>query len=173
MSRTLFAIGAVATAVIVASYWFYRTRLAVTHIEYLGERFELPRAYPTYEAYRNDPNNLGPSNLARIQELVRTRSPGELFQDTEAFGRTAFALKVPGYGMAGLEVDSPEPKPILVAFEVPGTQSWRYLLASGPAGHVRVVDDFVYEGPRITKVQVHGGIATYLTSQGTLREHAL
>ena len=173
MGRTLLAIPVVVAAVMSAGYWFYRTKLAVTHIDYLGERFDLPRTYPTYEAYRNDPDNLGPSNLARIQELVQTRSPGELFKDVEAFGRTAFALKVPGYGMAGLKVEAAEPKPMLVAIEVPGTKRWRYLLATGTTGNVKVVDDFVYEGARITKVQIQGGVARYLTTQGTLRERAL
>ena len=173
MIRIFLTVTLVATALCVAGYWFYRTRFAVDHIEYLGETFQLPRVYATYEAYRDDPKNLGSANLARIQTLVQTRSPGDIFPDAESFGRAAFALKVPGYGMAGLTVEASEPKPMLVAIEVPGTKKWRYLLAATSGGAVRVVDDFVSEEPRVIKVVVRDGVATYLTAHNTLRGSVL
>jgi hypothetical protein len=173
MARTLLTVVLVFSVLLAASYWFYRTKLAVTQIDYLGETFKLPRAYPTYEAYRNDPNNLGPVNLARIQQLVQTSALAETFADTESFGRAAGVLKVPGYGMAGIKVEAPEPKPVLVAVEIPGTSKWRYLLGAGGVGSVRAADDFVYEGPRITEVVVHEGVARYFTPHGLLRERTL
>ena len=159
---------------VAAAYGLYRRRLALTHIEYLGQSFKLPRVYPSYESYRNDPSNLGPENLRRIQLLVQSHSSAGPFADAEAFGRQMFELKVPGYGMASLTVESSEPKPLLLAFEIPGTQKWRYLFAAGPAGAVRILDDFVHEAPRIAQAQLQGSAIRYLGADGSLiRESAL
>jgi len=170
MSRSMLALFVGLAALLALAYWFYLGKIAVTHIDYLGMRFDLPRAYASYEAFRDDPNNLGPTNLARIQAMAETHRLPEVFASTEAFGKQAFELKVPGYGLANLRVDAPDPKPMLIAVEIPGTVRWRFLLAAGEPGSVRVIDDFIHEGKPITSAVVQSGVVHYIGPQGSVRE---
>ena len=39
-------------------------------IEYRGERFKLTKAYYDYDDYKEDPNNIDPSENARVERAV-------------------------------------------------------------------------------------------------------
>ena len=39
-------------------------------IDYRGEKIKLTKAYADYAAYKNDPENIAPSETERVQRLV-------------------------------------------------------------------------------------------------------
>lgn len=67
-------------------------------IEYRGEKIRLSKKYLDYDDYKNDPENLHPSEVERVQTIMRTtRLPLE-YADRSAAIHAIFELKFPGYG---------------------------------------------------------------------------
>ena len=147
----------------------------MTHIEYLGEQFALPRIYWTYEAYRNDSKNLRPEDLGRIESLMSLHELQPAFPDERSFGNAAFRLKFPGYGLANLKVEAETPKTWhLIALEIPQVNKYRYLLAETCSADVRLRDSFVLGGQPVLCARIRDGRVTYVARDlQVLREQPL
>lgn len=164
---------AVLALLITIAWWIVRNRLAISSIEYLGHEFRLRRTYFTYGGYRNDPQNLQSEDLSRIERLLTSHVVGPMFRDEPDFGKRAGAIKFPGYGMAGLPVQSADQSLMLVAVEIPGTTKWRYLLAGKVQNGVQLLDDFVFDGDRITGALYANGVISYRSLTKTVREQRI
>jgi hypothetical protein len=164
----------VLAAVLVAAWQALRRRYALKYIEYLGERFALPKTYWTYETDRNDSENLRPEDVGRIESLMSLYEFKPVFPSERSFGDAAFGLKFPGYGLANLKVEAEAQKWHLVSLEIPQVNKYRYLLAETCGADVRLRDSFVLGGKPIVRARVHDGQVAYVARDlEILREQAL
>ena len=114
-------------------------------IEYRGERIKLTKAYADYHDYKNDPENIDPSETERVQRLVLSARIAKTFSSrleaSKAIGQVAF----PGYGSGGFVEQSQADGSVLMGFfvEVPRANKDRYFVFHGKDGVYTLVDDFV------------------------------
>ena len=173
-TSTALVLSLVLAAVLIFAWRALRRRVAMTHVEYLGERFPLAKTYWTYEAYRNDPSNLRPEYVGRIESLMSLKELPPGFPDERSFGDAAFGLKFPGYGLANLRVEAETPGWHLVSLEIPQVNKYRYFLAETCGAGVQVRDSFVLGGPPVVRARVRDGKIAYLSHElRVLREQAL
>ena len=115
-------------------------------IEYRGEKIKLTKAYADYDDYKNDPQNIDPSETERVQRLVLgapiAKSFGSRLEASKAIGQIAF----PGYGSGGFIEQSQADGSVLMGFsvEVPRASRERYFVFEGRDGMYTLVDDFVH-----------------------------
>jgi hypothetical protein len=114
-------------------------------IDYRGEKIKLTKAYADYDDYKNDPENIDPSETARVQRLVLgapiAKTFGSRVEASKAIGQIAF----PGYGSGGFVEQSQADGSVLMGFsvEVPRAGKERYFVFQGKDGVYTLVDDFV------------------------------
>jgi hypothetical protein len=117
-----------------------------TEIDYRGEKIKLTKAYADYAAYKNDPENIHPSETERVQRLILSapiaKTFGSRLEASKAIGQIAF----PGYGSGGFVEQSQEDGSVLMGFsvEVPRANKERYFVFLGKDGVYTLVDDFVH-----------------------------
>lgn len=74
---------------------------ATNEIDYRGEKIRLTKSYSDFDDYKNDPENIDPSETARVQRLVMEapieREFNSLLDASKAVGEIGF----PGYGSGG------------------------------------------------------------------------
>jgi hypothetical protein len=117
-------------------------------IEYQGQEFKMRKAYPSYEDYKDDPNNLDTNELDRIEQTIVSAKEPESFANRKEFiDFLIFQLQFPGYGMGGngdfpkaddgtrLEVET---------VEIPQKEKDRVLTLKQSGEQLILVDDFVY-----------------------------
>lgn len=115
-------------------------------IEYRGEKIKLTKAYASYDDYKNDPQNIDPSETERVQRLVVgapiAKSFGSRLEASKAIGQIAF----PGYGSGGFVEQSQADGSVLMGFsvEVPRARTERYFVFQGTDGVYTLIDDFVH-----------------------------
>jgi hypothetical protein len=173
MSQSTSTVAAIVASLLIAvGWWIVRNRFGISSIEYLGQVFRLRRTYLTYEGYRNDPNNLPPEERRQIESLLVGYVVGPMFRDESDFGQKVGVLKFPGYGMAGLSVESGNRAFRLAAVEVPGTDKWRYLLAAAASNGFQLVDDFTISD-RIVRAVYANNVVSYRSSTKTVREQTI
>jgi len=115
-------------------------------IDYRGEKIRLTKAYADYDTYKNDPENIDPSETERVQRLVLSapiaKAFGSRLEASKAIGQIAF----PGYGSGGFVEQSQADGSVLMGFsvEVPRASKERYFVFRGKDGVYTLVDDFVH-----------------------------
>jgi hypothetical protein len=115
-------------------------------IDYRGEKIKLTKAYADYATYKNDPENIDPSETERVQRLVLSapiaKTFGSRLEASKAIGQIAF----PGYGSGGFVEQSQADGSVLMGFsvEVPRASKERYFVFRGKDGVYTLVDDFVH-----------------------------
>src|SRR5215471_1184034 len=75
--------------------------LGMNTIEYQGKHINLTKTYYSYEDYKDDPNNIDPSENARVERLVSQAPVARVFQDRRQMVNAVVDLKFPGYGLGG------------------------------------------------------------------------
>ena len=119
-----------------------------SEIEYRGEKIKLTKVYADYAAYKNDPENIDPSETERVQRLVLgapiATTFGSRLEASKAVGQIAF----PGYGSGGFVEQSQADGSVLMGFsvEIPRASKERYFVFQGKDGVYTLVDDFVHPG---------------------------
>jgi len=115
-------------------------------IEYRGEKFKLTKSYASFEDYKNDPDNLDPAEIPRIERLITQAKIGPEFAGWSDFSQQAFAIKFPGYGFGGgPAVKAANQKYMVRTIEIPRASKQRYfVLQLLTNGHLHLVDDFVF-----------------------------
>ena len=87
-------------------------------IDYRGEKIKLTKAYTDYDEYKNDPENIDPSETERVQRLVLAapiaKTFGSRVEASKAIGQIAF----PGYGSGGFIEQSQADGSVLMGFSV-------------------------------------------------------
>jgi hypothetical protein len=115
-------------------------------IDYRGEKIKLTKAYANYHDYKNDPENIDPSETERVQRLVLGAPIDKTFasrlEASKAIGQIAF----PGYGSGGFVEQSQADGSVLMGFfvEVPRAKKDRYFVFQGKDGVYTLVDEFVH-----------------------------
>lgn len=115
-------------------------------IEYRGEKIKLTKAYADYDAYKNDPDNIDPSETERVQRLVLGAPIAKTFRSrleaSKAIGQIAF----PGYGSGGFVEQSQVDGSVLMGFsvEVPRASKERYFVFQGKDDVYTLIDEFVH-----------------------------
>ena len=114
-------------------------------IDYRGEKIKLTKIYANYDDYKNDPQNIDPSETERVQRLVLNapiaKTYGSRLEAAKAIGQIAF----PGYGSGGFIEQSQADGSVLMGFsvEIPRANKERYFVFQGKDGVYTLVDDFV------------------------------
>jgi hypothetical protein len=145
-------IGAVVGLLVV---WYFVSKKIPSHVEYRGQQIKLSRFYLDYDDYKNDPDNIDPSETARVQRLVMEAPIGASFATNKEIVDAAFAIKFPGYGLGGL-ADGRNGENSLDGFsiEIPRADKDRYVTFRYESGKYVLIDDFVGPGmPLFTRVR--------------------
>lgn len=126
-------------------------------VEYQGQRFELSKAYESFDDFKNDRANLTATQVSRAESLMRSARFGPRFKTSDDLDAALAALEFPGYGLfyanqLGAHLD---PKLELVYTEVPARGLNRYIVLEKQAdGSLLVVADFVAAAdPAIARVR--------------------
>jgi hypothetical protein len=138
-------------------------------IGYRGERIKLSKSYSDFDDYKDDPENIDPTETERVQRLVMQapieREFGSMLDASKAVGDIAF----PGYGRSGFAQQPQADGSVLMGFsvEIPRAQKDRYFAFRGVNGKYRLIDDFVApEMPSLGRVTEENGALVYSTANG-------
>lgn len=146
-------------------------------IVYDGETVRLTRAYATFEDYKDDPNNIDPSENAHVERLMTRSKLPVTFASREAAFRAVSDLVFPGYGWWGLETPPSEAGSefSVLACEIPRAGKSRYVTLAQVGNSYRVVDDFVApDAARLRYARREGGKLVYTDVNGrTVATHDL
>jgi hypothetical protein len=117
-------------------------------IEYRGERIKLSKHYDSYDAYKDDPNNIHPSQNARVQKLVMEAPIRDSYPNYPELMKGTVEIEFPGYGLSTFEGKLSDGTALKgVSIEIPRANKDRYLIfRQHRAGHFEKVEDFVGEG---------------------------
>lgn len=142
---------------------------AADEIDYRGQKIKLSRSYTTFEDYKNDPDNIAPSEIERVQQLVVNAPVGATFDSradaAKAIGRIAF----PGYGSAGFTETPQADGSVLTGFsvEIPQTGKERYFVFRGKDGAYMLIDDFVIaDVPLAHAIDRRGDVLVFRSTDG-------
>jgi len=148
--------------------WNFVSKMIPSHIEYRGQEIKLSRYYLDYEEYKDDPDNIDPSETSRVQHLVADAPIANTFETRKAVFDAAFAIKFPGYAFGGLgdgrNVDNP-----LTGFsiEIPRAEKFRYITFRRADGKYVLIDEFTApEIPLLTRVRL-GNTLVYSSDRAT------
>lgn len=142
-------------------------------IEYQGQRFQLSKRYASYDAYKEDPENLASDELLRIEKLMLELKLPDSFATQTEFHLAVLKLKFPGYGMGGFEDSGHTDDGSVIfnsAIEIPQTDKERFFIARSAGKELRLVDDFVYASPSnaITKAELKQKRLRYFNNAGLM-----
>jgi hypothetical protein len=135
----------VAAGGLALAYSAYVERYGSDEMDYRGEKIRLTKKYVDYDDYKNDPDNLAPSEIARVEQMMTQARIGPDFADRKEFVHQVMQIKFPGYGAwGGPRVAAAERQFQVEAIEIPQLDKDRYFVAEmKPGGSLRMVDDFV------------------------------
>jgi hypothetical protein len=116
-------------------------------IDYCGQTFKTAKKYWSYEAYKDDPNNLDTNELARIEKVMTEASLPPAFNSRKEFIHAMFELKFPGYGLGGIgdRAQTDDGSELTVeSVEIPQRDKESYVVVRESTGRLIVLDDFVH-----------------------------
>jgi hypothetical protein len=152
-----------------APLWTVGCRHLPSDIEYQGERIKLTKYYPSYEDYKDDPDNIDPSENARVERLVEQAPIGHHFSNRRESASALVGMKFPGYGLAfaGKQTQPAGNSLELSSVEIPSAEKNRYFVFEERNGSFTLVDDFVAPNdPDIMQVREESGALVYSTRKG-------
>src|SRR5258706_16229358 len=92
-------IGVVLALIVITLLWAVGRRRVPSDIEYQGEKIKLTKYYLSFEDYKDDPDNIAPSENSRVERLVTQAPIGHHFSDRKEMVSAIFQVKFPGYGL--------------------------------------------------------------------------
>lgn len=129
--------------------WWYSRRsepaIASNEIVYRGEKIKLSKSYDDFSTYKDDPDNIDPSETARVQTMVRVAPIAHSFSSRLDVFRSTGEIPFPGYGAGsggGLQPDGSEL--LAVVIEIPRANQDRFIVFRGRNQRYELVDDFVH-----------------------------
>ncbi len=162
----------VVVVVAVFATWTIVRRFIPSYIEYRGQRIKLTKYYLSYEDYKDDPENIHPSEIARVQRLVVEAPIASSFSSRKEMVDAAFSIHFPGYGVGGLSDGTKDGENSLigVSIEIPSVDKNRYFAFRHANGKYVLIDSFVESNiPPIMRVKQDGNQLVYSTYEGTVR----
>jgi hypothetical protein len=155
----------VAAVVVLAVGWGFARRWIPSHVDYRGERFRLTKLYLTYDGYKNDPDNLHPSEIERVQRLVSTAVVPSSFPSWKAASRTIGEISFPGYGSGSLQSDWDRIRAFSI--EIPLAEQDRILVLRARGPGYTVVDDFLADAALVIRgVEERAGSLAFTNPRG-------
>lgn len=160
----------IVTAVVLAlaGIWSFVRRILPSYVAYRGEKIKLTKFYLDYDDYKNDPDNIDPSETARVQKLVSEAPIARSFPDRKAAVHAVFEIKFPGYGSGGLgPLDDTNGALNGFEVEIPRTDRSRLFIFQNISGSYRLVDDFIDSDPSgVRSSHLDGSSLIYTTADG-------
>lgn len=158
-------------AVVVALWgaWEIARRHIPSYIDYQGQKIKLTKFYLSYEDYKDDPDNLDPSEYAHVQQLVSSAPIARSFSDRRAAVEAVSEITFPGYGAGGFGGDIQRTEGSLngLCVEIPRTDKSRYFIFRNVHGTYLLVDDFIESGASaIETMREEKGKLIYYTASG-------
>jgi len=136
-------------------------------MQYQGQSIKLSRKYGSYEAYKDDPKNIDPSENARVQKLVTEAPIAHSFSNRSEMFHEAIEIKFPGYGMGGIPGQMSDGSTLnVVSIEIPRAEKDRYLVFHEHSGRYELLDDFVMQELYVSNVREEHGTLLFLSSDG-------
>lgn len=131
---------------------------------YRGQRIKLSKAYGDFDEYKNDTNNILPSETERVQKLLIAAPIQHTFANRLDLFRAVGEITFPGYGTAGGGGHASDGSELLVAtIEIPRAGKDRYLVFQKREGRYELIDDFVQaEASYPLEVRERDGMYVYL-----------
>jgi len=124
--------------------WRFRSGAAEDEMAYRGEKIKLSKKYSDFSDYKNDPENIHPSETARVQKLLTEAPIARSFSSRLDVFRATGQIQFPGYGAGSGEGQRADGSPLLaVVIEVPRAGKDRYIVFQERQGAYELVDDFV------------------------------
>jgi len=142
-------------------------------IEYHGQEFKMRKDYPTYEDYKDDPNNLDTNELDRIEQAIVSVKVPESFANREEFVDFMISeLKFPGYGVGAI---GEHPKADdgtrldVETVEIPQKED-RVLTVKQSGEQFILIDDFIYSTAtnHVTHVKLKDKVLHYYDAENQL-----
>jgi hypothetical protein len=134
----------VAIVFALAVVWAIVRRVLPSYVEYRGEKIKLTKFYLDYDDYKNDPDNIAPSETQRVQRLVSEAPIAHSFADRKQAVHAVFDIKFPGYGAGGFgPPDAAEGALNGLEVEIPRANASRLFIFQNVGGTYKLVDDFV------------------------------
>jgi len=125
-------------------------------IDYQGEKVKLSKYYLDYDSYKNDPENIDPSELGKIEKLIMELPVQTVFHDRESMIRAMFELKFPGYGLGcfGEKVQDDGNLFAGYSIEIPKANKERVIVYHKRNESYYLIDDFI--SPVVDYVDIMG-----------------
>ncbi len=139
-------------------------------VDYQGETIHLRKAYPSMDAYQNDPDNLNPGEVPHIEKLLEAaKMPDQVNSLGEAVD-AARAIQFPGYEMTVHDSVKEADDAVLnmISIEIPQREKVRVLVYRNRTGKLNLVDDFVLDTTRsiLRSIKSDGRSLLYLDPHG-------
>lgn len=153
--------------VLLAAFWWTRKNRADV-MPYRGETIKLSKPYADFDQYKNDPNNIDPSETTRVQKLVITAPIARSFASRLDVFKATQAIVFPGYGSGSAGGPQPDGSELLaVTIEIPRANKDRFIVFRGRNGRYELVDDFVHdEMPWPVGIREEGGSYVFFDRVG-------
>ena len=130
-----------------AVFWWWTRQHCSDVMPYRGQSIKLSKPYADFDEYKNDPNNIHPSETARVQKLVIEAPIAHSFTSLLDAVRATQEIVFPGYGSGSfggpLQPDGTGLFVILV--EVPRAGKDRFFLFRGHNQRYVLIDDFLHD----------------------------
>jgi hypothetical protein len=137
-------------------------------MEYQGVTYRLSRTYANYDDYKNDPENIAPEEIPKIEKaMTEVRIPTETASDADHI-MSLVELPFPGYGTSGNRFETGGLQLDLTCIEIPRVDKDRVLTFQVKDHRYVIMDDFVTSTreSRITDVRMERGLLRYLDRNG-------
>jgi hypothetical protein len=114
-------------------------------IDYLGESIPLSKVYDDYDDYKDDPDNLPPESVARVEKLLTGAKLAESYKSRAELVHAVTELQFPGYGLMQLgERPMPDGSRLAAyAIEIPKAGKERFVVYRGRGDEYVLEDDFI------------------------------
>jgi|HubBroStandDraft_5_1064220.scaffolds.fasta_scaffold16113_3 hypothetical protein len=166
LKRFLLVVGAF---VLLSAAWAYVRTILPSSVDYRGQKIKLTKFYLDYDEYKNDPNNIDPSETERVQRLVAEAPIAHSFASRKDATHAVFDIKFPGYAAGSFGGPIQDGNGALNGFlvEIPRADKCRYFVFRNDHGTYTLVDDFTSADPwGIQSVREDHGNLIYSTASG-------
>ena len=156
----------IAVLVALGPAWAFVRRKIPNSIDYRGQQIKLTKYYFDYDDYKNDPDNIDPAEIARVQRMVSEAPIAHSFASRKDAVSAVFEIHFPGYGAGGFgPIQEGEGALSGFSIEIPRADNNRYFIFRNVHGSYLLVDDFQSDAGTQTVREEHGKLVYYTPSR--------
>ncbi len=115
--------------------------LGMATIDYRGQEVKLSRRCFDYDDYKNDPSNIHPSEVTRVQAMVREAGVKKRFSTWEDAGHDVLDVAFPGYGSGSMKSEWKSLR--VFSIEIPKAEDCRVFVLQPSGSEWVLTDDFL------------------------------